>query len=198
MLRQCMQRSGLRLGIHPAMGSSMHRRLATPVTTMTSGRTKSPNRTFSAPAEPVAEDTSKLKDTIAKLEKDLADAKAAAGGSGGPPIMLAINAALAGACVYLYMQKIDTTPVPSGTVVKNKAFIFVKPHANTEKSRAMVKAQLEKKGLTVLKEGQIDAKDIDAKMLIDNHYYSIASKATLLKPEELNVPENMFKDKFGK
>ena len=29
---------------------------------------------------------------------------------------------------------------------------------------------------------------IDEKKLIDQHYYAIASKATILKPEQLNVP----------
>jgi len=33
--------------------------------------------------------------------------------------------------------------------------------------------------------------------LIDNHYYAIASKATILPPHELNVPAEKFKGKFG-
>eukprot|EP00812_Abedinium_dasypus_P008604 NODE_2355_length_951_cov_283.962054.p1 GENE.NODE_2355_length_951_cov_283.962054~~NODE_2355_length_951_cov_283.962054.p1 ORF type:complete len:267 (+),score=99.93 NODE_2355_length_951_cov_283.962054:3-803(+) len=39
--------------------------------------------------------------------------------------------------------------------------------------------------------------DIDEKKLIDNHYYAIASKATLLSPQELPVPPEAFKKKFG-
>lgn len=38
---------------------------------------------------------------------------------------------------------------------------------------------------------------IDKKKLIDQHYYAIASKATILKPAQLNVPADKFKDKFG-
>jgi len=32
---------------------------------------------------------------------------------------------------------------------------------------------------------------------IDQHYYAIASKATILKPAQLNVPADKFKAKFG-
>ena len=38
---------------------------------------------------------------------------------------------------------------------------------------------------------------IDEKKLIDQHYYAIASKATILKPAELNVPKDKFKEQFG-
>jgi len=31
---------------------------------------------------------------------------------------------------------------------------------------------------------------IDRKQLIDQHYYAIAAKATILKPHSLNVPED--------
>ena len=41
------------------------------------------------------------------------------------------------------------------------------------------------------------AKEIDEKQLIDQHYYAIASKATLLKPIELNVPAEKFEAQFG-
>ena len=43
----------------------------------------------------------------------------------------------------------------------------------------------------------IDGPTIDAKRLIDQHYYAIASKATLLKPSELPVPEDKFQEFFG-
>lgn len=35
------------------------------------------------------------------------------------------------------------------------------------------------------------------KQLIDKHYYAIASKATLLKPDKLPVPKDKFKETFG-
>jgi len=82
-------------------------------------------------------------------------------------------------------------------MVKNTAFVFIKPHANTEKARAVVKEEFTKRSINVVKEGLIDGTEIESKMLIDNHYYAIASKATILKPDALNVPKPMFKEKFG-
>jgi len=81
--------------------------------------------------------------------------------------------------------------------VLNAAFVFIKPHAVTDKVKALAKAGLEKHGIKIVKEGAIKAEVIDKNKLIDQHYYSIASKATILKPAELNVPEEMFHDKFG-
>merc|ERR1712216_1032070 len=46
-------------------------------------------------------------------------------------------------------------------------------------------------------QGEIKSEEIDSKKLIDQHYYAIASKATILKPNQLNVPEDKFKEKFG-
>jgi len=81
--------------------------------------------------------------------------------------------------------------------LKNKAFLFIKPHAVTDATKALVGAQLVEKGFTICKEGSISAEDMDSKKLIDNHYYAIASKATILKPSELNIPEDKFEAKFG-
>merc|ERR1711865_1012465 len=64
------------------------------------------------------------------------------------------------------------------------------------KNKAFVGAQLVEKGFTICKEGSISAEDMDSKKLIDNHYYAIASKATILKPSELNIPEDKFEAKF--
>merc|ERR1719188_2637141 len=80
---------------------------------------------------------------------------------------------------------------------KNSAFVFIKPHAVTDAVKSLVKAGLEAKGLTVRKEGSIKGEVIDKKKLIDQHYYAIASKATILKPDQLNVPEDKFKEQFG-
>lgn len=82
-------------------------------------------------------------------------------------------------------------------MVKNSAFLFIKPHAVTEKVKDMVKTGLADKGITITQEGELDAETIDKNMLIDNHYYAIASKATILPPSELNVPGEKFKAKFG-
>jgi len=79
----------------------------------------------------------------------------------------------------------------------NEAFVFIKPHAVTEKVKELCKTTFEKNDMTIKKEGAIEAAEIDKRMLVDKHYYSIASKATLKKPSELNVPKDKFKDFFG-
>merc|ERR1712232_194599 len=83
------------------------------------------------------------------------------------------------------------------TVVRNAALVFIKPHAITEKTIALVKSHLESKGLEVVKDGRIEAATIDKDMLIDQHYYAIASKATILTPDKLPVPAEKFKETFG-
>jgi len=80
---------------------------------------------------------------------------------------------------------------------KNSAFVFIKPHAVTDKVKALVKEGLEAKGIKIRKEGSIKGEVIDKKKLIDQHYYAIASKATILKPDQLNVPEDKFQAQFG-
>lgn len=82
----------------------------------------------------------------------------------------------------------------------NRAFLFVKPHANTEAVNKMVRESLEGQGFIIKAEGELSAQEIDAKRLIDTHYGAIASKAVVLKPSELNVPEKgkeQFKQAFG-
>jgi len=81
--------------------------------------------------------------------------------------------------------------------MKNSAFVFIKPHAVTEETKALVKQMLQDKGLVVTGEGVKTGAEIERKQLIDNHYYAIASKATLLKPSALNVPADKFKAQFG-
>jgi hypothetical protein len=80
---------------------------------------------------------------------------------------------------------------------RNSAFVFIKPHANTAASQRLVKEAFEKHHIHVQKEGELTAEKIDENMLIDQHYYAIASKATLLKPNALPVPEAKFKESFG-
>jgi len=82
-------------------------------------------------------------------------------------------------------------------MVKNSAFVFVKPHAVTDAVTSLVEETLKAKSLTVLSKGSLSAEEIDKGMLIDQHYYAIASKATLRKPEELPVPKDKFEAKFG-
>jgi nucleoside diphosphate kinase len=82
-------------------------------------------------------------------------------------------------------------------MVKNSAFVFIKPHAVNEKVKSLMTKGLAEHGITIVQEGSLDAATIDKNMLIDNHYYAIASKATILPPSELNVPAEKFKGKFG-
>merc|ERR1719440_1303610 len=81
--------------------------------------------------------------------------------------------------------------------MSNSAFVFIKPHAVTDKVKALAKSGLEAKGIKILAEGSLSGKTIDEKKLIDQHYYAIASKATILKPNQLNVPADKFQQQFG-
>jgi len=80
---------------------------------------------------------------------------------------------------------------------KNMAFVFVKPNQMTEKVKNTVRDGLTAKGLKITREGDITSEEIDKKKLVDQHYYAIASKATILKPSELNVPNDKFEKQFG-
>lgn len=82
-------------------------------------------------------------------------------------------------------------------MVKNAAFVFLKPAAVTDKMKEFVKETFETKGLKLITEGSIEGADIDQKQLVDKHYYTIASKATLLSPDKLPVPKDKFKAQFG-
>lgn len=84
-----------------------------------------------------------------------------------------------------------------GNTAKNYAFVFIKPHANTPAARDLVSETLHNRGVRVLSEGEISGETIDREMLVDQHYYAIASKATLLKPQELNVNSDKFQERFG-
>jgi len=79
----------------------------------------------------------------------------------------------------------------------NSAFVFIKPHAVTEEVKKLAREGLKAKGITILSEGSLSGEVIDEKKLIDQHYYAIASKATILKPEQLNVPADKFEKQFG-
>lgn len=83
------------------------------------------------------------------------------------------------------------------SAVKNSALIFIKPHANTAATQSYVKERITSAGCTITFEGDISGVEIDEKKLIDNHYYAIASKATILKPKDLAVPADKFEEFFG-
>ena len=79
----------------------------------------------------------------------------------------------------------------------NSAFVFIKPHANTAAAQKLVATTLAANGIAVKAEGELTAAQIDKGMLIDQHYYAIASKATLLKPKDMPVPADKFEAAFG-
>eukprot|EP00928_Gymnodinium_smaydae_P059429 TRINITY_DN4275_c0_g1_i3.p1 TRINITY_DN4275_c0_g1~~TRINITY_DN4275_c0_g1_i3.p1 ORF type:complete len:464 (-),score=141.51 TRINITY_DN4275_c0_g1_i3:222-1613(-) len=97
----------------------------------------------------------------------------------------------------LYESLAAPPPAVAAVAPKNAAFVFVKPHAVTPKVNKLVREGLQAKGLKILSEGDLTSDVIDKKKLIDQHYYAIASKATILKPSELNVPKDKFKAAFG-
>jgi hypothetical protein len=80
--------------------------------------------------------------------------------------------------------------------LRNSAFVFVKPSANTELTRALVRERLQTANCNILSERSIDGGMIDKMQLIDRHYYAIAQKATLLAPHELPVPVDLFQHYF--
>ena len=90
-----------------------------------------------------------------------------------------------------------TTSWPKSQKLLNSAFLFVKPHANTKKVHDLVRKKLESEGIAILSEKDIGGEEIDRKGLIDQHYYSIASKATILSAENIPVPKEPFKQAFG-
>jgi len=71
---------------------------------------------------------------------------------------------------------------------KNQAFVFIKPHAVTDAVKALVSERFSKDGFSIVSQGELTGPQIDEGKLIDNHYYSIAAKATLSKPADLNPP----------
>jgi hypothetical protein len=61
------------------------------------------------------------------------------------------------------------------STLKNSAFVFVKPHANTPSVQKLVREKLIAAGCTILSEADIDGKTIDEQKLIDQHYYAIGT-----------------------
>ena len=70
---------------------------------------------------------------------------------------------------------------------KNFAFVFIKPHAGNEKTKALVRQKMAEAGVSLTAEGEITEEVIDKEMLIDAHYGAIAAKARKDKPESLTV-----------
>lgn len=90
----------------------------------------------------------------------------------------------------------DACPASDQSRLQNSAFVFVKPHANTEHTQALVRTKLRAAGLEILSETEVTGEDIDAKKLIDQHYYAIASKATIVPAADIPVPADKFREAF--
>jgi len=96
--------------------------------------------------------------------------------------------------------KNENTLIYSRGQFRNSAFMFLKPHAVTPSSIALVKGFLSNGGFKIISEGRISCEEIDSKELIDKHYYGIASKATSLHPKDLNMCPlalNIFNEAYG-
>eukprot|EP00560_Eucampia_antarctica_P006334 CAMPEP_0197823358 /NCGR_PEP_ID=MMETSP1437-20131217/700_1 /TAXON_ID=49252 ORGANISM="Eucampia antarctica, Strain CCMP1452" /NCGR_SAMPLE_ID=MMETSP1437 /ASSEMBLY_ACC=CAM_ASM_001096 /LENGTH=342 /DNA_ID=CAMNT_0043422485 /DNA_START=451 /DNA_END=1479 /DNA_ORIENTATION=- len=111
-------------------------------------------------------------------------------------LLFALNV---GATVYLQKRghKKDEKLTTIYDTVSNSAFVFVKPHANTKRTQNMVRAKLTEAGISILSESDISGETIDEKKLIDQHYYAIASKATILSADKIPVPTAKFEEAFG-
>lgn len=79
---------------------------------------------------------------------------------------------------------------------KNRAFVFVKPHAAVDAVVDLVREKLKAQSVEIKSEGSIGNEAIDEKKLIDKHYGAIAAKASLLTPAETN-PSQKARENFG-
>ena len=70
----------------------------------------------------------------------------------------------------------------------NEAFVFIKPHANNKAVQDLVRSKFGEKGIEIVSEGEINGATIDSNGFIDQHYYSIASKAMPSTPAEPGLP----------
>ena len=85
-------------------------------------------------------------------------------------LLFAVTAAL-----VTFQKKASATKDATCGDLKNSAFVFVKPHANTASTQALVREKLLQAGIEILSEKDIDGATIDQKKLIDQHYYAIGT-----------------------
>lgn len=97
-------------------------------------------------------------------------------------------------------QAIAKVDKPVASFTKNMALVFIKPSALNDGVKNLFVKKAKKCGLTITSEGEIKAKTIDEKKLIDNHYNSIAMRATVLKAKDFNISaknKTAFKKQFS-
>lgn len=87
----------------------------------------------------------------------------------------------------LFQKQEDTRSRPAPKEEFNVAFMYLKPHANTQRTRDFMRLELPRRGLEVMREGTITAEAIKKRRIIDVHYGSLATKALAMNPSELLV-----------
>ena len=78
----------------------------------------------------------------------------------------------------------------------NHALVYLKPHAASvgDQVGEFVRDFFGKNSITILKEGNISAEEIESKKLIDQHFFTIAKYAQTFSPSQLAVSEEKKKD----
>lgn len=84
--------------------------------------------------------------------------------------------------------------------VKNRALVFIKPHAVTEKTISFVEEFLGQHQIQLSEARRITAKQISRQGIVDKHYFAIARTAVFSTPEEYQLGEGAkrkFAEAFG-
>lgn len=93
------------------------------------------------------------------------------------------------------LETIDVSPK------ENHALVFIKPHAaGSQLVKEYVEKYLQEHKCYITGEGELLAKDIDQRGIIDKHYSAIATNAMKVLPKDLFITDekkNEFKEKFG-
>ncbi len=84
--------------------------------------------------------------------------------------------------------------------MKNKALVFIKPHAITDKFIQFVEGFLAEKNIAVTEPQRISAGEIKKRGIVDRHYFAIAGTAVFSTPKEYSLGEDSlkkFEEAFG-
>ncbi|ORC85184.1 uncharacterized protein TM35_000371570 [Trypanosoma theileri] len=109
-----------------------------------------------------------------------------------------------------YGESDTTSPSADWTIVlededaeerRNRALVFVKPHANTPETRALVEERLmQVEGMQIVSHRHVMGKEIASRQVMDKHYGTIARYAVKVSPSSINVSVQnraIFKEVFG-
>lgn len=81
----------------------------------------------------------------------------------------------------------------------NSALVFIKPHANNDAVQDLVRDFILSSKIRIVSEGDVDGRTMDQEQLIDRHYYAIAWRAVMSKPQQWSLSEEQtmtFQSKF--